>query len=82
MKYFKIKNFKEYSIFFWLALITILGVFISLIYSENKSDQNRKIKTSLDNIYLGKILKEITSNLEPRFTKKNYISKAGDTYEV
>ena len=81
MKYFKINTFKEYSIFFWLALITILGVFISLIYSENKSDQNRKIKTSLDNIYLGKILKEITSNLEPRFTKKNYISKPGDTYQ-
>ena len=81
MKYFKINTFKEYSIFFWLTLITILGVCVLYIYTDNKSNQIHQIKTSLENIYLKKVLKEITSNLEPRFTKKNYTSKAGDTYE-
>ena len=54
---------------------------ITTIYSRNKLEQSELIKSTLDNIYLKKTIKEITTNLEPRFTKKIYVSKAGDTYQ-
>ena len=81
MRYFKLITLKEYSIFFWILLISILGIITSTIYSKNKEDQLLKIESTLENIYLRKTLKEITENLEPRFTITNYISKAGDTYQ-
>ena len=81
MKYFKLITLKEYSIFFWILLISILGIITSTIYSKNKEDQLLKIESTLENIYLRKTLKEITENLKPRFTITNYISKAGDTYQ-
>ena len=81
MKFSKFTLLKEYSIFFWLILITISGLFIFNIYSTNKSQQNIKIKSSLDNIYLKKTIEEITKNLDPRYTTVNYKSKPGDTYQ-
>ena len=77
----KLNNFKDYSIFFWLILITILGVSITSIYKKNLQEQSLLIKESLENIYLKKLVKEITENLEPRYTSTEYTSKAGDTYE-
>ena len=73
MKYFKLITLKEYSIFFWILLISILGIITSTIYSKNKEDQLLKIESTLENIYLRKTLKEITENLKPRFTITNYI---------
>ena len=81
MKYFKIFNLKEFSIFFWLILIGIIGISISTIYSKNKSNEEEKIRSSLKNIYLLKTVKEITNNLKPRYTTSEYISKPGDTYQ-
>ena len=81
MRFLKINTLKEYSIFFWMILISILGVIVFSIYSKNKQEQLEMIIGSLDNIYLKKTIQEITKNLEPRYTKKNYISKSGDTYE-
>tara|TARA_Y100000816_G_scaffold289593_1_gene276365 strand:- start:290 stop:1531 length:1242 start_codon:yes stop_codon:yes gene_type:complete len=62
-------------------LISILGILTSAIYSKNKDDQLEKIESTLENIYLKKILKEITENLEPRFTIINYKTTTGDTYQ-
>ena len=81
MKKLKFINFRELSIFFWLILITIIAVFTISIYSENKVEQSNQIKASLDNIYLKKIIREVTNNLEPRFTNISYISKTGDTHQ-
>ncbi len=81
MKIFKLELYKEYSIFFWIILVGITGILISTIYSTNKTDQNKKIKSSLNNIYLKKSIQEITRNLKPRYTSKFYVSKSGDTYE-
>ena len=81
MNYFKLKSINEYSIFFWLIFISILAVTISIIYSNIKNEQSDQIKTSLNNIYLKKVVKEITDNLKPRYITKNYISKSGDTYQ-
>ena len=81
MKFLKLDNYKEYSIFFWLALIAIIGISITSIYSQNKLQLNNKIKSSFDNIYLRKTIKEITNNLQPRYTITNYIAQSGDTYQ-
>ncbi len=81
MKFLKLNNYKEYSIFFWLVLIAIIGISITSIYSQNKLQLNNKIKSSFDNIYLRKTIKEITNNLQPRYTIKNYIAQSGDTYQ-
>ncbi len=77
----KLNNYKDYTIFFWLILIVFLGIFISSIYKNNQQEQLLQIKESLNNIYLKKSIKEITKNLEPRYTSTEYTSKAGDTYE-
>jgi len=77
----KFNLIKDYSIFFWLILVAVIGVVLSATYSKNIEEQNLQIKGTLDNIYLKKTIKEITKNLEPRYTLINYISKTGDTYE-
>ena len=72
---------KENSIFIWIILIALLGIFASAFYKNSQQQQTQKIKSSLNNIYLKKTIQEITSNLNPRFISKEYISKSGDTYE-
>ena len=81
MKFLKLGTYKEYSIFFWIFLVAILVIFISTTYSTNRDYQSQRIKSSLENIYLKKTIKEITNNLKPRYTKLEYISKAGDTHQ-
>ncbi len=72
---------KENSIFVWIILIALIGIFASTIYKNSQQKQTQKIKSSLDNIYLKKTIQEITNNLNPRFISKEYVSKSGDTYE-
>ncbi len=81
MKYLKLNNYKDYSIFFWIILVSIIGIIITTIYTKNKEVEAQKIKGTLDNIYLKKITKEITNNLEPRYSSLDYVSKSGDTYQ-
>tara|TARA_B100000989_G_scaffold71546_1_gene50150 strand:+ start:99 stop:1391 length:1293 start_codon:yes stop_codon:yes gene_type:complete len=78
---FKLISLGEYSLFFWIILISVIGIFSSTIYNKNKEDQLEKIESTLDNIYLKKTLKEITESLEPRFTLLNYTSTTGDTHQ-
>ena len=81
MRYLRNINIKEFSIFFWIILISILGIVTANIYKNNKKIEINKIQSSLGNIYLIKTIKEITKNLEPRYTSFIYISKSGDTYK-
>ena len=81
MKINKLLRLREYSIFFWLILITILGVVITTIHSKNKIEQSKKIQSSLDNLYLKKVVKEITSSLKPRYSVIKYVTVSGDTHE-
>ena len=81
MKVFDYKKLKEYSIFIWLIIITIIAILSSAILRQNTADQNIKLKETLDNIYLKKTLVEITNNLQPRYSTINYTSKSGDTYQ-
>ena len=82
MKIFKLDKYKEYSIFIWLFVISILGIFIYNIYSANKEQQSKIINASLENIYLKKTISELTNSLEPRFTYFEYLSKPGDNYQI
>ena len=81
MKFFKNINIKEFTIFFWIVLISIMGVITANIYNKNKDVEMKQIKSSFENIYLGKTFKEITNSLQPRYTKFIYTSQAGDTYQ-
>ncbi len=78
----KFAKYKEYSIFFWLILISLVGILVSTVNKNNRLKQTQNINDSLSNIYLKKTVKEITENLEPRYNSIEYISKSGDTYET
>ena len=81
MKFLNYNSIKEYSIFFFLIILIIIGLIISSIYSNYKSQNLEKINSSLDNTYLKKTIKEITKNLKPRYTYFEYSSKPGDNYQ-
>ena len=81
MKIFKINILKEYSVFFWLFLIAVLGIFISTLYSNIKIEETNRIKSTFENTYLKKTIKELTRNLEPRYSTILYLSKPGDTHQ-
>ena len=78
----KFAKYKEYSIFFWLILISLVAILVSTVNKNNRLKQTQNINDSLSNIYLKKTVKEITENLEPRYNSIEYISKSGDTYET
>ena len=76
-----LNKIKVYAHFVWLILLVSISVLVINYYNQNKKNQVEYLIKSLDNIYLHKSLKNITSKLKPRYIKINYISKAGDTYE-
>ena len=81
MKKLEIKNFREFSFFFWLFSIIVIGVFISAIYLNSSNSKEDKFKAILENTYFKKTIKEITNSFQPRYYNFNYTSKTGDTYE-
>ena len=54
---------------------------IHTIYSNSKTQNLEKLKSSLNNTYLKKTVQEITNNLKPRFTYYEYSSKSGDNHQ-
>ena len=76
-----LNKIKVYAYFIWLIFLISISVLVINYYNQNKKNQVEYLIKSLDNIYLHKSLKNITSKLKPRYSKINYISKAGDTYE-
>ena len=81
MKFFKITKYKDYSIFFWLILVAILGIIIATIYNDSQNEKTKYVNNALNNIYLKKTVQEITNNLIPRYKIVNYVSRSGDKYE-
>ena len=81
MRFFNLNTYKEYSIIFWIVVITILSFSTYSIYERSKNNDTNQIKSTISNIYLKKVINEITNNLKPRYTTLNYISKAGDTHQ-
>ena len=81
MRFLNLNTYKEYSIIFWIVVITILSFSTYSIYERSKNNDTNQIKSTISNIYLKKVINEITNNLKPRYTTLNYISKAGDTHQ-
>ena len=81
MKYLNFNNLKEFSIFFFIIIVAVIGLIVFGIYDSNKSQNLEKISSSLDNTYLKKTLVEITKNLKPRYEYSEYTSKSGDTHQ-
>ena len=76
-----LNKIKVYAHFIWLILLMSISVLVINYYNQYQKNQVEYLIKSLENIYLHKSLKNITSNLKPRYIKINYISKGGDTYE-
>ncbi len=74
----KISDFGSFFILIGLLTITIL---IINTYDKFKSEQLKDFEKIMQNIYLHKTLKSISSALEPRFEKINYIVSAGETFD-
>ncbi len=72
---------KSLSHFLWLILLIIVSIFVTFFYESNQKKQYENLKKTLNNIYLQKTLKKITSGLEDRYTEYEYIVKEGDNYE-
>ena len=81
MKIINYQKYKEFSVFYWIVLITILGSLFLFIYKSAKIEQTKQVRSSLNNIYFQKTIKELVQSLQPRYTNKVYTSKAGDTYQ-
>ena len=55
---------------------------MTYFYEANKETQYKNLKKTLNNVYLQKTLKKITSELENRYVELNYIVNEGDNYET
>ena len=73
-------KFKEYSIFIWLFLISFFVILALSIYLKSQEEQDKKMRSLLENTYLKKTFRELTVNLKPRFSKVTIIAKAGDNH--
>ena len=71
----------EFSFFFGLFSIIVIGIFILAIYLNSSNSKEDKFKAILENTYFKKTIKEITNSFQPRYYNFNYTSKTGDTYE-
>ena len=63
------------------ALENLIAARDIYLANDNKKKLTEKLRGSFENIYVKKIVKEITQNLEPRYTSQNYSAQPGDTYE-
>ncbi len=75
------KKIKTLSHFIWLILLITITSFVTYLYDSNKKLQQQNLKKTLSNVYFQKVLEKITSELENRYSKFEYIVKAGDNYE-
>ena len=76
-----LKKINDLIYFVWLILLVSIVVSTTYFYDNNKKNQIDFLNKSLKNIYLYKLIKNITSELKPRYININYVVKQGDTYE-
>ena len=72
---------RNHAYIIWLIFLMVIAVFATNFYDNNKKNQVEFLKKSLNNIFLHKSIKKITSALKPRFINMDYIVREGDTYE-
>ena len=75
------KTITKYKSFLLLISLIVLTTIIINSYDKFKNEQAKKLDNILHNIYLQKTLKSISSGLEPRFEKINYVINSGESFE-
>ena len=75
------RNIKSLSYILWLILLIIIIIFVTNFQQINKNSQYLSLKKTLNNVYLQKTFKKITSELDNRYIEFDYLVKDGDNYE-
>ncbi len=75
------KTIEQYKFFLLLISLIILTTTIINFYGKFKYEQSKNLENILNNIYLQKTLKSISSELKPRFEKIDYIINSGESFE-
>ena len=75
------QKFGEFKSFIILAFLIILTTIIINIYEKFRSEQVSYLENISQNTYLLKTLKSISSSLNPRFEKIDYIINQGENLE-
>jgi len=75
------KKITEFKPFIGLILLTTIVVFIINLYDQFKNNQSKDLENLVQNIYLQKTLKSITTSLNPRYEKIIHIVQPGDNFD-
>ena len=75
------KKINDFIYFIWLIILILISTTTTYYYNINKKSQIEFLNKSLKNIYLHKFIKNITSELKPRYINTIHVVKQGDTYE-
>ena len=75
------KKINDFIHFIWLIILILISTTTTYFYNINKKSQIEFFNKSLKNIYLHKFIKNITSELKPRYINTIHVVKQGDTYE-
>ena len=75
------KKINDFIYFIWLIILILISTTTTYFYNINKKSQIEFLNKSLKNIYLHKFIKNITSELKPRYINTIHVVKQGDTYE-
>ena len=76
-----VKIIGKYSYFIWLIFLIFFTVFVTYFYNLNKKNQVSYLNKALKNTYLNNSIKQLTTNLKPRYINIEYNVKQGDTYD-
>ena len=75
------RKIKSLTHFLWLILLIIIVIFVTSFQQTSKNLQYENLKKTLNNVYVQKVFKKITSELKDRYVELEYIVKEGDNYE-
>ena len=75
------KKIPEFKPFIGLILLTTVVVFIISLYDQFKNNQSKDLESLVQNIYLQKTLKSITTSLNPRYEKVIHIVQPGESFD-
>ena len=82
MHIIKLSKLIKNNFFSFLLLILVLTTILVLnFYSATKRSQQNKLSNFIDNIYLKKSIKNVISNLKPKYSYKKIVVKKGDTFD-
>ena len=75
------KKLLEFKSFIGLIFLVTLAVLIISSYEKFRYEQSKNLENILQNVYLNKTLKSISSSLNPRFETVEHRVQAGESFE-